>query len=118
MPGVAEEKKRALVERIRESLAAADAAFSEDRMLQEVAVLADRLDVSEEATRLTEHLRRLAEVLAQEGEVGKRLDFLLQEAFREINTCGNKCQDAAVSALVVEFKAELEKCREQVQNIE
>lgn len=118
VPVLLEEKKGALAERIREGLAAAGASFSEDRMLQEIALLADRLDVNEELTRLAEHLRRLEEVLGQEGEVGKRLDFLLQEAFREINTCGNKCQDAHVSALVVEFKAELEKCREQVQNIE
>jgi uncharacterized protein (TIGR00255 family) len=87
-------------------------------MLQEVAYLTDKLDVSEELTRLDAHLERLAEVLAEKDEVGKKLDFLVQETFREINTCGNKAQDTEVSRLVVDFKAELERCREQVQNIE
>jgi uncharacterized protein (TIGR00255 family) len=118
VPGVVEAKKAALAERVRELLDAAGAEYAEERALQETAMLADRLDVSEELTRLAEHLKRLREVLGREGEIGKRLDFLCQETFREINTCGNKAQDAGVSALVVEFKAELEKCREQVQNIE
>ena len=82
------------------------------------AILADRLDVTEEMTRLAGHLSRLDSLTRQNGEVGKRLDFLIQEAFREINTCGNKAQNLPISRLVVDFKAELEKCREQVQNIE
>ena len=61
---------------------------------------------------------RLRELLDGGGDAGKRLDFTLQECFREINTCGNKIQDAQISRLVVDFKNELEKCREQVQNIE
>ncbi|MDD4732520.1 MAG: YicC family protein [Desulfovibrio sp.] len=118
VPVVLAEKREALVQRVREMVEAAEAAFSEDRMLQEVAILTDRLDVSEELTRLAEHLHRMEEVLGREGDVGKRLDFLVQETFREINTCGNKAQDSEVSRLTVDFKAELEKCREQVQNIE
>ncbi len=118
IPAIVEEKRTALFDRIREAMEAADAGLGEDRMLQEAALLADRLDVSEELTRLEEHLRHLGEVLAASGEVGKRLDFLLQEIFREINTCANKSQDPETSRLAVEFKAELEKCREQVQNIE
>ena len=118
IPAIVEEKRSALFERIREAMEAADAGLGEERMLQEAAILADRLDVSEELTRLEEHLRHLAEVLAAQGEVGKRLDFLFQEIFREINTCANKSQDPETSRLAVEFKAELEKCREQVQNIE
>lgn len=118
VPSIVEEKRTALYERIREALEAADAGLGEERMLQEAAILADRLDVSEELARLEEHLRHLGDLLESRGEVGKRLDFLLQEIFREINTCANKCQDPDVSRLVVEFKAELEKCREQVQNIE
>lgn len=118
IPPVLEEKKAALVERITELLAASEAEVAEDRALQEVAVLTDKLDVSEELTRLAEHLKRMREVLGREGEIGKRLDFLCQETFREINTCGNKAQSADISGLTVEFKAELEKCREQVQNIE
>nr|BAD99033.1 hypothetical protein [Desulfovibrio vulgaris] [Nitratidesulfovibrio vulgaris str. 'Miyazaki F'] len=86
--------------------------------LQEITLLADKLDVSEELTRLRAHLDRLRELMDQGGDAGKRLDFTLQECFREINTCGNKIQDAQISRLVVDFKSELEKYREQVQNIE
>ncbi|WP_449242933.1 DUF1732 domain-containing protein, partial [Desulfovibrio sp.] len=68
--------------------------------------------------RLFAHLDRLEQTLSGEAEEGKRLDFLIQEAFREINTCGNKAQDVEVSRLVVDFKTELERCREQVQNLE
>lgn len=118
IPDVLEAKKTALRQRIKDMLESANAEFSEDRMLQEVAHLTDKLDVSEELTRLDAHLDRLGEVLADTGNVGKKLDFLVQETFREINTCGNKAQDTDVSRLVVDFKAELERCREQVQNIE
>jgi len=118
IPDILKEKKANLEQRIVDMLESAGAEFSEDRMLQEVAHLTDKLDVSEELTRLDAHLERLREVLNAKGDVGKKLDFLLQETFREINTCGNKAQDTVCSRLVVDFKAELEKCREQVQNIE
>ncbi|QGY40707.1 YicC family protein [Pseudodesulfovibrio cashew] len=118
IPDILEEKKSGLRQRILDMLESVGAEFSEDRMLQEVAHLTDKLDVSEELTRLDAHLERLGEVLTDSQDVGKKLDFLLQETFREINTCGNKAQDTAVSRLVVDFKAELERCREQVQNIE
>ena len=91
---------------------------TQERLLQETAILADKLDVSEELTRLAGHLGRLTSLTQNGGEVGKKLDFLIQEAFREINTCGNKAQNLDISRVVVDFKAELEKCREQVQNIE
>ncbi|MFP4168334.1 MAG: YicC/YloC family endoribonuclease [Desulfonatronovibrionaceae bacterium] len=90
----------------------------ETRVHQELAIMSDRLDVSEELTRLESHLQELARLLENGGEIGRRLDFLLQECFREINTCGNKCQNSSMSRLVVDFKAELEKCREQAQNLE
>jgi uncharacterized protein (TIGR00255 family) len=80
--------------------------------------MSDKLDISEEITRMDAHLTRLGELLHQGTDAGKRLDFTLQECFREINTCGNKVQDPSVSRVVVDFKNELEKCREQVQNIE
>eukprot|EP00831_Metopus_contortus_P004557 TRINITY_DN11692_c0_g1_i1.p1 TRINITY_DN11692_c0_g1~~TRINITY_DN11692_c0_g1_i1.p1 ORF type:complete len:384 (+),score=87.61 TRINITY_DN11692_c0_g1_i1:759-1910(+) len=118
IPDILEAKKTALRQRIIDMLESANAEFSEDRMLQEVAYLTDKLDVSEELTRLDAHLERLGEVLTEQADVGKKLDFLVQETFREINTCGNKAQDTEVSRLVVDFKAELERCREQVQNIE
>jgi uncharacterized protein (TIGR00255 family) len=117
-PMVLAEKREALRQRIAEALAQAGAQYSEERMLQEAALLADRLDVSEELTRLAAHLARLSQVLFAGEDAGKRLDFLIQELFREINTCGNKAQDAQTGALVVDFKTELERCREQVQNLE
>ncbi|EPR41452.1 Conserved hypothetical protein CHP00255 [Desulfovibrio sp. X2] len=117
-PALPAEKMAVMRERLAQLLNGSGAAVSEDRLLQEAAVAADRLDVSEEMTRLATHLTRIGQVLAKGGEMGKRLDFLVQESFREINTCGNKAQDAEISQLVVDFKAELEKCREQIQNIE
>jgi len=117
-PTVKAEKLEALVARITTVLEKAGMEPTQDRLLQETAILADRLDVSEEMTRLAGHLDRLIGLIRKGGEIGKRLDFLIQEAFREINTCGNKAQNLEISRLVVDFKAELEKCREQVQNIE
>ena len=82
--------------------------------------MADRLDVSEELVRLEAHLARLEELIRkpEAQPAGKALDFLLQEIFREINTIGSKANDAALSRAVVRLKAELEKFREQVQNVE
>ena len=118
VPEILETKREALIERVKGNMETLGAEYIEDRMVQEVSILTDKLDVSEEITRLDAHLERIFEVLRGNKDAGKRLDFLLQETFREINTCGNKCQDSEVSRIVVEFKAELEKCREQVQNIE
>lgn len=117
-PRVKNEKAEALESRIRTFIEEHSIELDESRLIQEIAFLSDRLDVSEELVRLTAHLRQFGDILEKNGVVGKRLDFLLQECFREINTCGNKAQDSEVSRLVVDFKAELEKCREQVQNIE
>lgn len=117
-PNIKEEKFKALNTRITNLLKEFSVDADEERILQEISVLADKLDISEELTRLEAHLTRLREIIAKGGEVGKRLDFTLQECFREINTCGNKAQDMAVSKLTVDFKTELEKCREQVQNLE
>ena len=107
-----------LRERLAEALAAVGQEPEEGRFLQEITLLADRLDVSEELTRLDTHLERLRELLEAGRDAGRRLDFTLQECFREINTCGNKLPDVQLSRLVVDFKNELEKCREQVQNLE
>jgi uncharacterized protein (TIGR00255 family) len=112
------DKAQALRDRIEAALAKMSVELSEDRLAQEIVILSDRLDVSEELTRLGTHLALLEKTLRKGGEVGKKVDFLLQETFREINTCGNKAQDSTVGKIVVDFKTELEKCREQVQNIE
>ena len=117
-PAIKQERAEALRARVAEVLAPDGVALEEARFLQEVAVLMDRLDVSEELTRLAAHLARLRELLQGGGDAGRRLDFTLQECFREINTCGNKIPDIRLSRLVVDFKNELEKCREQVQNLE
>jgi len=117
-PKIKEDKFEALRARLGAVFEKLEVEPPEERILQEVAVLSDKLDVSEELTRLDAHLAQIRALLGQEGDMGKRLDFLCQEAFREINTCGNKAQSIEMSRIVVEFKAELEKCREQVQNIE
>jgi len=90
----------------------------QDRLAQEAALFADRSDITEELVRLGTHLDAFRHALSQEGPKGRKLDFLAQEIFRETNTFSNKAQHARVSALAVEMKAELEKIREQVQNIE
>lgn len=88
------------------------------RLEQETALLADRADVSEELTRLSSHCTQYESLLDGGDAVGRRLDFLLQEMVREVNTIGSKAQDAEVAHLVVDVKSELERMREQVQNVE
>ncbi|MCZ6532479.1 MAG: YicC family protein [SAR324 cluster bacterium] len=91
---------------------------SEDRILQEIAMLADRCDVSEELTRIETHLRHLEQMLSEGGVVGRKFEFLLQEVNREANNLAAKSNEVPVSARVVEIKSDLERLREQVQNIE
>ncbi len=93
-------------------------ALDEARFAQEAAILADRSDVTEELDRLRAHLAHLAENLAEPGPVGKRLDFLLQEVFRELNTLGAKCRHPEVTRAVLDAKVLAEQLREQVQNLE
>jgi uncharacterized protein (TIGR00255 family) len=88
------------------------------RIETEIAVLADRSDVTEELVRLGSHYVQFGELLDKDEPVGRRLDFLLQEVGREVNTVGSKSQDAPVAHLVVEMKSEIERMREQVQNVE
>ncbi len=117
-PSIKEERFALVRDRLNHVLESLESNLDDSRFLQEVTLMADKLDVSEELTRLHAHLERLRELLADGRDAGKRLDFTLQECFREINTCGNKIQDAQLSRIVVDFKNELEKCREQVQNME
>lgn len=88
------------------------------RLTQEVALMADRCDITEELVRLASHFNQFDETLLLTEPVGRKLDFLMQELNREINTIGSKSNDAAITSLVVQIKAEMEKMREQVQNIE
>jgi uncharacterized protein (TIGR00255 family) len=117
-PGIKEERFIAVRDRLGEMLEQHGAELEEGRFLQEITLLADKMDVSEEITRLNAHLERLRELLDSGADAGRKLDFTIQECFREINTCGNKIQNVQISRLVVDFKNELEKCREQVQNVE
>ncbi|MDR1126000.1 MAG: YicC family protein [Deltaproteobacteria bacterium] len=117
-PEIKEERFASLRGRLSDALEALSSSLDESRFLQEVTILADKLDVSEELTRLQAHLERFREIMQQSADAGRRLDFTIQEIFREINTCGNKIQDTQISRIIVDFKNELEKCREQVQNME
>ena len=117
-PFIKEERFAVVRDRLNEVLERHGQELEESRFLQEITLLADKLDVSEELTRLGVHLDRLRELLAAGKDAGRKLDFTMQECFREITTCGNKIQDVQVSRLVVDLKNELEKCREQVQNVE
>ena len=91
--------------------------LSEERLLQEAAHIADKLDVAEEVNRLRIHVDHVRGLMS-DSPIGRKLDFMCQEFLREANTVGSKCQDASVAHLVVELKAEVEKMREQVQNVE
>lgn len=95
-----------------------EVAVDENRLLTECAVFADRIAVDEEITRLRAHISAFREIAAEPTPVGKKLDFLMQEMNRETNTIGSKCADAAIARIVVNIKNELEKIREQIQNIE
>jgi uncharacterized protein (TIGR00255 family) len=117
-PIVKEERFTQVRERLEAVLDQLGKPLEEGRFLQEIVLLADKLDVSEELARLSVHLERLRELTGMERDVGRKLDFTLQECFREVNTCGNKIQDARLSRLIVDMKNELEKCREQAQNLE
>jgi uncharacterized protein (TIGR00255 family) len=91
---------------------------SDERIVKEVALFADRCDISEEITRLKSHLAQTRKLLRSSEPVGRTLDFLCQELFREINTVGSKANEVEITRQVVAFKTELERIREQVQNIE
>ena len=96
----------------------ANTALDESRILTEAAIFADKVAVDEETVRLRSHLQQMNDMLTAGGAVGRKLDFLLQEMNREANTIGSKCTDVALARTVVDIKAELEKIREQTQNIE
>ena len=96
----------------------ANTAIDESRILTEAAIFADKVAVDEETVRLRSHLQQMDTMLTTGGAVGRKLDFLLQEMNREANTIGSKCTDVRLARVVVDIKAELEKIREQTQNIE
>lgn len=113
--GVASHREK-LFQRLEEA-GLADLA-ADERIVKEIALFADRCDISEELTRLASHLDQVRKLLRSAEPVGRTLDFLCQELFREINTIGSKANEVEITRQVVEFKTELERIREQVQNIE
>ena len=110
------EYKTKLSDRIKELLDGAD--VDEQRVAMEVAVFADKVAVDEETVRLRSHFIQMNEIISQGGAIGRKLDFILQEMNREANTIGSKVTDSELAHKVVDIKAELEKIREQIQNIE
>lgn len=95
-----------------------DIAINEDRLLQEVAIMADKTDITEEIVRFRSHVVQLTNTLKKDEPIGRKLDFIIQEMNREVNTIGSKAMDISLTDHVVQLKCELEKVREQVQNIE
>ncbi len=116
MPGLVAEYRAKLYARMAEVLG--ESGVTEQRILAEAAIFADRTATDEETVRLSSHLTQLSEILTAGGAVGRKLDFLVQEINREINTIGSKANDLEVTGLVLEMKSELEKIREQIQNLE
>jgi len=114
MPRVMEEVRRRILDRLEEIRAELDS----NRLEQELALLAQRLDVDEEMDRMDAHIAEVRSVLEGRGPVGRRLDFLMQELNREANTLGSKSSDIEITRTAVEMKVLIEQMREQVQNIE
>ena len=104
--------------KIQEYLVSLEASISEDRFLQEIALLADKTDITEEIVRFTSHVVQLKNTLVDENSIGRKVDFILQEMNREVSTIGSKAMDSSITEFVVQLKCELEKIREQVQNVE
>lgn len=115
-PKTVEEYRAKLYHKISEVLG--NTQIDEQRILTEAAIYAEKIAVAEETVRLRSHVGQFRSILEQGGPVGRKLDFLIQEFNREANTIGSKAQDLAVARLVVEIKSEIEKIREQIQNIE
>lgn len=116
MPQINENYKNRLYSKIKETLADKD--VDEQRILTEVAIFSDKTAVDEETVRLHSHISQFRELINSDEPVGRKLDFLVQELNREVNTIGSKAQDLSVTKTVVDLKSEIEKIREQIQNIE
>lgn len=115
-PGVVDDYRAKMTARVQELLA--DVPVDESRLLTEIAVYTDRVNIDEEITRMRSHIAQFDSLLHQDAAVGRKLDFLMQEMNREANTMGSKANSAALQNLVVALKNELEKMREQIQNLE
>ena len=116
--GAVEAYREHIKTKIQEYLVSLDASISEERFIQEIALLADKTDITEEIVRFTSHVVQLKNTLADANSIGRKVDFILQEMNREVNTIGSKAMDSIITEFVVQLKCELEKIREQVQNVE
>jgi len=115
-PQVPNNYREQLVQRLRTMNLELD--LSDERVLKEVALFADRVDITEELTRLRSHFGQLKDLLRSDGEIGRKAEFILQEIGREIHTIGSKANDLAISQRVIECKNELERVKEQIANVE
>ncbi len=115
-PKVVQEYRQKLTDKVKELLA--DRSIEESRILTEVTIFSDKICVDEETVRLAAHIRNMKELLLKGGAVGRKLDFVAQEMNREANTTLSKCNDLETSGIAIELKTEIEKVREQIQNIE
>lgn len=115
-PQVPANYREQLMKRLREAGLELD--LDDERVLREIALFADRCDVTEEITRLRSHLEQFSTLLKSEGEIGRKAEFLLQEIGREVNTIGSKANDVTIARAVIELKNELERVREQMANVE
>ena len=115
-PLTVREYREKIEARMRELIG--DVQIDEARLITETAIFADKIAVAEETVRLRSHIATLCSMLDEGGVIGRKLDFVVQEMNRETNTIGSKCQDMEITKVVVEIKSEIEKIREQIQNIE
>lgn len=115
-PQTVAEYRARLEQKMSEVLATAD--IDKSRIVTEAAIFADKVAVDEELVRLRSHIAQMRDMLAKDGAIGRKLDFLTQELNREANTTGSKCNDVEITRMVVDIKSEIEKIREQIQNIE
>lgn len=115
-PQVVQEYRQKLTDKVRELLV--DTSIDESRILTEVTIFSDKICVDEEIVRLAAHIRNMKDYLQKGGAVGRKLDFIAQEMNREANTTLSKCNDLETSGIAIELKTEIEKVREQIQNIE
>jgi len=115
-PEIVTEYRKRIEERMRDILGSAT--YDETRLLTEVAIFSDKVNVNEETVRLRSHVDQFTKMLDEGGSVGRKIDFLIQEMNREINTIGSKSNDLDIARIVIDVKAEIEKLREQIQNVE
>ena len=116
--GAVEAYREHIRSKIQEYLVSLEASIGEERFLQEIAILADKTDITEEIVRFSSHVVQLKNTLTDKNPIGRKVDFILQEMNREVNTIGSKAMDSNITEFVVQLKCELEKIREQVQNVE